>query len=43
MLEMVPGYHTQNLVEEIFRLAESKSKGVTDKTFEWLEKYSKGN
>ena len=44
MLELVPGFHTQNLVAEIFRLAEAKSKVfTTENSFEWLEKYkSKG-
>jgi hypothetical protein len=44
MLEMVPGFHTQNLVSEIFRLTDAKV-GL-EKDFSWLEKYttsSRGN
>ena len=42
MLEMVPGFHTQKIVEEIFRLSENTSKSApsSDNTrFDWLEKY----
>ena len=39
---MVPGFHTQKIVEEIFRLSENTSKSApsSDNTrFDWLEKY----
>ena len=42
MLEMVPGFHTQKIVEEIFRLSENTSKSAPssdNKRFDWLEKY----
>ena len=44
MLEMVPGFHTQKIVEEIFRLSENTSKSLVsiDATaFDWLNKYVK--
>ena len=37
MLEMVQGFHTQNLVSEIFRLSEDTNKGNSH--FEWIDKY----
>ena len=41
LFEMLPGYHTQNLVSEIYRLTENLSKqGETRPTaFDWLDKY----
>ena len=40
MFEMLPGYHTQNLVSEIFRLTDGNSKVSVDaNNFSWLEKY----
>merc|ERR1719193_845189 len=41
---MVPGFHTQKIVEEIFRLSENTSKSLVsiDATaFDWLNKYVK--
>ena len=46
MLEMVPGFHTQKIVEEIFRLSENTSKSLitSDATaFDWLNKYIKSD
>lgn len=41
MLQMVPGFHTQNLVSEIFRLlSENKSSANDKSSFDWLEKYN---
>ena len=41
MFEMLPGYHTQNFVGEVFRLTESlHSDG---KSFQWLDTYTQGN
>ena len=45
MLEMVPGFHTQNIVEEIFRLQEAKTKSANpddSQSFDWLQKYTNG-
>ena len=38
---MLPGYHTQNLVSEIYRLTENISKQAETRptAFDWLEKY----
>ena len=41
MLEMTPGFHTQNFVSEILDLTEKKDKNQ-QQNFDWLEKYSKG-
>ena len=47
MLEMVPGFHTQKIVEEIFRLSENISKNLVNcgenTGFDWLEKYTKSD
>lgn len=40
MLAMTPGFHTQNLVSEIFRLTEADEKSMSGKNFDWLEKYA---
>lgn len=43
LFEMLPGYHTQNFVGEIYRLTDVTStqakKGTTLKSFAWLDKY----
>ena len=42
LFEMLPGYHTQNFVSEIYRLTEnvSKQSPETNSTaFDWLDKY----
>ena len=42
---MLPGYHTQNLVSEIYRLTENVSKQGEDArptAFDWLDKYKSG-
>ena len=39
---MLPGYHTQNLVSEIYRLTENVSKQGEETrpaAFDWLDKY----
>ena len=39
---MLPGYHTQNLVSEIYRLTENVSKQGEEPratAFDWLDKY----
>ena len=41
MFEMLPGYHTQNFVGEIFRLTESSH--TDEKCFKWLDTYTQGN
>ena len=40
MFEMLPGYHTQNFVAEVFRLTESVFS--EDKCFKWLDTYIAG-
>ena len=40
MFEMLPGYHTQNFVGEVFRLTESLLS--EDKCFKWLDTYIAG-
>ena len=37
ILEMVQGFHTQNLVAEIFRLSEDNNRANLH--FEWIDKY----
>jgi len=40
LFEMLPGYHTQNLVGEMYRLTENISKqGESVSSFPWLDKY----
>ena len=40
---MLPGYHTQNFVSEIYRLTENVSKQIEtnsgSRAFDWLDKY----
>ena len=49
LFEMLPGYHTQNFVSEIFRLTDAtaaSAKKGQNKSFAWIEKYTdsiKGN
>ena len=40
MFEMLPSYHTQNFVAEVFRLTESVFS--EDKCFKWLDTYIAG-
>ena len=40
MFEMLPGYHTQNFVGEVFRLTESLHSN--EKCFKWLDTYIQG-
>ena len=40
MIEMLPGYHTQNFVGEVFRLTESSN--TNEKCFKWLDNYIAG-
>ena len=43
MFEMLPGYHTQHFVDEIFRLTESlATTTVEEKRFEWIDTYVQG-
>ena len=43
MLEMTPGFHTQNFVGEIFTLTNSgEEKNRSHQNFDWLQKYCKG-
>ena len=37
---MLPGYHTQNFVSEIFRLTDSNLKKMQPKNYAWIEKYT---
>ena len=39
MFEMLPGYHTQNFVSEIYRIRESADPGALDAQFEWATSY----
>ena len=43
LFEMLPGYHTQNFVSEIYRLTENVSKQIEtnsgSRAFDWLDKY----
>ena len=39
LFEMLPGYHTQNLVSEIYRLTENLSSQPESTGFQWLDKY----
>ena len=42
LFEMLPGYHTQNFVSEIYRLIENVSKQSPENSptaFDWLDKY----
>ena len=41
LFEMLPGYHTQNFVGEVFRLTESSIS--ENKCFKWLDTYIAGN
>lgn len=40
MFEMMPGYHTQNFVGEIFKQTSEASK-LTETDFAWAAKYQK--
>ena len=39
MFEMLPGYHTQNFVSEIYRVRESADPGALDAQFDWATSY----
>ena len=41
VFEMIPGYHTQNLVSELYRITETVSKQIptSNSGFAWLSKY----
>ena len=39
MFEMLPGYHTQNFVSEIYRLRESADPEALDAQFDWIKPY----
>ena len=41
VFEMIPGYHTQNLVSELYRITETVSKQIPTSSsgFAWLSKY----
>ena len=39
MFEMLPGYHTQNFVSEIFRQTESNGKQTEPRDFSWTTQY----
>lgn len=40
VFEMIPGYHTQNLVSELYRITDHKSRIIGSTSgFAWLSKY----
>jgi len=44
LFEMLPGYHTQNFVSELYRLTENLSKqGESASNFSWVTKYKSAN